>query len=190
MAALGYDFGRVLALMTRGEVHRRSTVARITQEQPEIRQQMSPRTLIGADRLLDRHHHRPQDRSPPRRCAWSRHRLGGGLLTDEKGASASSCDTSLRDAFDGHDDEPPSGGLGQATGGCTDGHSDPRPLPAPRRNHHYHGQELPTQEPRRGSKTSQSAHRVQEKWKSFKTSQSAHRVGSRTRRSEDEEQVS
>jgi len=54
MAALGNDFGRVLALVSRGEFHRRSTVARITQEtqeQPEIRQRLSPQTVIGADRL-------------------------------------------------------------------------------------------------------------------------------------------
>ena len=51
MAALGNDFRRVLVLVTRGELHQGTTVARITQEQSEIRQQMLPRSVIGADRL-------------------------------------------------------------------------------------------------------------------------------------------
>jgi len=51
---LGPRFRASLALVTGGEVHRRSTVARRTQEPPEIRQPTSPRTVIGADRLPGR----------------------------------------------------------------------------------------------------------------------------------------
>ena len=47
--ALGHDLRRVLVLVTRGEVHRGTTVVRITQDLPEIRRPMSPRTVIRAD---------------------------------------------------------------------------------------------------------------------------------------------
>ena len=48
-----------------------------------------------------------------------------------------------------HDDdlEPAAGGLGQADRRRAGRHRDPRPLPAPRRDHHDHRQELPAAEP-------------------------------------------
>jgi hypothetical protein len=50
MAAQGHDFRRVLALVTRGEV----AGGPLWLELSKIRQQMTPRTVIGADRFTSR----------------------------------------------------------------------------------------------------------------------------------------
>jgi len=50
MAALGPAFRPVLALVTGDEVHPQSSVARITQDQPECCQQMTPPAVFCAER--------------------------------------------------------------------------------------------------------------------------------------------
>ena len=53
MAALGPAFRRVLELVTEDEVHRQSSVARITQDQRETCQQMTPSAVFCAERSPD-----------------------------------------------------------------------------------------------------------------------------------------
>ena len=53
MAALGPAFRRVLELVTGDEVHRQSSVARITQDQRETCQQMTPSAVFCAERSPD-----------------------------------------------------------------------------------------------------------------------------------------
>jgi hypothetical protein len=48
-----------------------------------------------------------------------------------------------RGAFDGDDEQPAAGGLGQVARRRAQRHSHPRPLPPARRDHHHHRQELP-----------------------------------------------
>ena len=53
VAAVDHDFRRVLDLVTGDEVHRQPSVARITQEQPETCQQMTPSAVFCAERSPD-----------------------------------------------------------------------------------------------------------------------------------------
>ena len=53
MAAVDHDFRRVLDLVTGDEVHRQPSVARITQDQPETCQQMTPAAVFCAERSPD-----------------------------------------------------------------------------------------------------------------------------------------
>ena len=55
----------------------------------------------------------------------------------------------LRDALDDDDQQPAAGGLGQADRRRAQRHGHPRPLPAPRRDHVDHRQELPPAAPGR-----------------------------------------
>ena len=72
----GHDFRRVLALLTRGEVHRRSTLLDLPKINPETRPQMTPRTVIGTGRFAAVF----QEDRPRRSLLHLLPRFGGGVV--------------------------------------------------------------------------------------------------------------